>query len=31
LQHNMGIDSFMQQYHIVPIQLDKDDLKRLEI
>lgn len=31
LQHNMGIDSFMQQYHIVPIQLDKDDLKRLGI
>ena len=31
LQHNMGIDSFMQQYHMVPIQLDKDDLKRLGI
>ena len=31
LQHNMGIDSFMQQYHIVPIQLDKAELKRLGI
>jgi hypothetical protein len=30
-QHVMGINSFMQRYHIKPIQLEKSDLKKLGV
>ena len=30
-QHEMGIDSFMAAYHVTAIQLDKEDVKQLNI
>ena len=31
MQHEMGIDSFMEEYHVTAIQLDKEDVKQLNI